>query len=247
MHTQLCPCASGHSPGWVPRLELMPWTAPTHNFFLENQKQQTPCLKFWNVWFKAFIEAQILTGITQILSPRRCQEHSVNLGRSFSVTNTKANKKQIQRVLRYALKTTLVKHFRGMWKLVFWGVSRDSLRSSSGKQTKAWTLVHVRFFYNIQKYFWARRTTIRWCITCLWKFCFQLFGGWRGFSNHVIKEHSSLSSAFSWHIFLLLYKRKVFFLLTSTARSTQNFTLTIFFLTSKELFGWSYWSLKVIK
>lgn len=135
-----------HSPGWVPRLVLMPWTAPTQNFFLENQKQQTPCLKFWNVWFKAFTEAQIVTGITQTLSPRRCQEHSLNLGRSFSVTNTKANKKQIQRVFRYALKTTLVKHFRSMWKLIFWGVSRDSLRSSSGKQTKAWTLVRVRFF-----------------------------------------------------------------------------------------------------
>lgn len=98
MDTQLYPCASGHSTGWVPHFILMPWTAPTQNFFLENWKQQTQCFKVQEcTWFKAFIEAQTVTGITQILSPRRCQEHSANLGRSFSVTNTKANKNQTQK------------------------------------------------------------------------------------------------------------------------------------------------------
>lgn len=68
--------------------ELFPRKLKTANSMLKIQE----CM-----WFKAFIEAQTVTGITQILIPRRCQEHSLNLGRSFSVTNTKANKNQIQK------------------------------------------------------------------------------------------------------------------------------------------------------
>lgn len=92
MDTQLCPCASGH-------FIFMPWTAPTHNFFLENQNQPTQRLKFWNVCdlrhLSKLKQSQELHNVL-----RRCQEHSLNLGRSFSVTNTKANKNQIQRILR---------------------------------------------------------------------------------------------------------------------------------------------------
>lgn len=89
-HTSLSMCTtSQHWLGTTFNINVM--DSSNSEFFPRKPKTANSVLKILEcMWFKAFTEAQIVTGIIQILSPRWCQEHSRNLGRSFSVTNTKA-------------------------------------------------------------------------------------------------------------------------------------------------------------
>lgn len=55
------------------------------------------------------------------------------------------------------------------------GVSRGPLRSSGEKQTKPAILLRVRYFYNVQKKFQARKTAIRWHTTSSTKILYSTF------------------------------------------------------------------------
>lgn len=89
------------------------------------------------------------------------------------------------------------------------------------------------------KKFQARKTIVRWHMTFSMKIQYPTF--WR--VERLFKpcnKHSYLSSAFSWHVFLLLIK-KAFTFLISTAGSIQKFYTYndyIFFNLKKPLTFW---------
>lgn len=102
------------------------------------------------------------------------------------------------------------------------GVSRGPLRSSGEKQTKPYILLHVRYFYNIQKKFQGRKRTIRWHMTFSMKILYSTFCRVEGLLKPCNKKNIPTCLLLSRDVFLLLIK-KIFAFLTSTARSIQKF------------------------
>lgn len=142
-----------------------------------------------SIWFTEFIKPQGVTGMVKVSSPRRFYEYR-------QIIQFQCHKYQ---VATYPPQNYSCEALQTRIKINVSKVSRGPLRSSCGRQIKPCFLLHVRSFCNVWKKFGAR-----------WHMSFSVvilyptfFRGWRAYLNHVIKKESYLSSAFSWHVFLL--------------------------------------------
>lgn len=162
---------SDHSTGYVSDLTVMTGTGLTWIFFPRRPKTTLKILE--STWFMEFIKAQRVTGIIQILRPKRCQKDSTNLGRSFhcSVANTKVEIypqnyccEQCGAPGRLA---------RQECPEGFWDPLVKNKRNHTFYCVSGISITHRRNFK-------AEREPSGDIWLSLWKFSIQLFAGWRG-------------------------------------------------------------------